>query len=209
MFSTDGRFAFARLRDSGFDMVSVDFTEADQLHHRIDGVIAFHEILQVWMAFTRDRLGLTLDQFAQRVASPDVRAGLADMAHMAPDLAREYPEAINVARPRLQQLYEALFATHRVDALITATVPVPPPLIGEDATMMVDGMVLPTFPTVIRNASPASVAGIPSLSLPGGFDVHGLPVGVMLECRARQDRRLLAIGETVQAALAPLRARAV
>lgn len=197
--------ALAQLREAGFDLVSIDFTEVDQLHHRIDGVIAFHEILQVWTHFTRDRLGLTLDEFAARVASPDVREAFAQIKHLAPDLEREYPEAVNTSRPRFQQLYDKLFGAHRVDALITATVPVPPPLIGEDTTMTVDGVVLPTFPTVIRNASPASVAGIPSLSVPGGFDANGMPVGLLLECKARQDRRLLAIGETVQAALAPLR----
>ncbi len=194
-----------RLREAGFELVSVDFSEADQLHHRIDGVIAFHEILQVWTAFTRDRLGLTIEQFAAKVASPDVRDGFAFMAGMAADLAREYPEAINVARPRLQKLYETMFATDRVDVLISSAVAVPPPLIGEDAVTTVDGKELPTFPTVIRNASPASVAGIPSLALPGGFDAVGLPFGVLLECGPRQDRRLLAIGEAVQAALAPLR----
>jgi indoleacetamide hydrolase len=46
----------------------------------------------------------------------------------------------------------------------------------------------------LRNTDPASVAGIPGLSLPAGMKQEGLPVGIELDGPTGSDRRLLAIG---------------
>jgi mandelamide amidase len=196
--------ALTSLQRAGFELVPVDFTEAEQITNQIDVVIALHEIWQIWTGFVRKKFGTTLEQFAARIASPDVREMFAGLDRMAPDFSRNYPDAMNSGRPALRREYERALVRNGVDALITATVPVPPPPIGEDGEMTVDGAQLPTFPTVIRNTSPASIAGVPSLALPAGFDVDGLPVGVMLEGLAGQDRRLLAVGARVEAALSGL-----
>ena len=193
--------AFATLQKVGFELVPVDFTEAERITNQIDAVIALCEIWQIWTALAREKFGESLEQFAARIASPDVRNMFAELDRMAPDLGKNYLDAMNHARPALQREYQQAVVGNGVDALITATVPVPPPRIGEDREMTVDGVPLPTFPTVIRNTSPASIAGVPSLALPAGFDVNGLPVGVMLEGLAGQDRRLLAIGARVAAAV--------
>ena len=45
---------------------------------------------------------------------------------------------------------------------------------------------------------PASLAGLPGLSLPCGFDAAGLPVGLQLVGPALTEARLLSIGHTYQ-----------
>ena len=197
--------AFAALRDAGFELKSLDFSEAEQINQRIDFILALHEIRATWTALARDRFGTTLDEFAKRIASPDVRQSFANLTLKAAEIDREHPYAIGTGQPRIKAIYADLFGNHGVDALVTSTVPVPPPLIGDDATMVVDGATLPTFPTVVRNTTTATLVGVPSLAVPAGLDANGLPVSVMLEMRAGEDRKLLAIGEAVEAALAPLR----
>jgi mandelamide amidase len=206
--ATDGAIgaAFASLQQAGFEVVPVAFAEAERLTSQIDAVIALYEIWQIWTALVREKFGVSLQQFAAIIASPDVRAAFANLDRMAPDLGKNYRDAMNSGRPALQRAYERAVVGHAVDALITATVPVPPPRIGEDDEMTVDGVSLPTFPTVIRNTSPASIAAVPSLALPAGFDAAGLPVGIMLEGLAGGDRQLLAVGARVEAALSGVRA---
>ncbi|MEJ2434899.1 MAG: amidase family protein, partial [Pseudolabrys sp.] len=105
-------------------------------------------------------------------------------------------------RAELQRSYAALFSDHGIDAIATATVPVQPPAIGDDAEFVSDGKTYPTFMTVIRNTSLASIAGSPSLSLPAGRDKDGLPVGIQFECPSGDDRRLLAIGRELEPVVA-------
>ena len=101
-------------------------------------------------------------------------------------------------RARMQMLYAELWKKHNVEALIFPTVVVPPRPIGHDDTIELNGRQVPTFPTHIRNTSPASVAGIPGLSLPAGLSKSGLPIGLELDGPAWKDNRLLSIGLAVE-----------
>jgi mandelamide amidase len=92
-------------------------------------------------------------------------------------------------------------ATHRLDAIVTSTVSVQPPRIGEDNSFVVDGVSLPTFATIVRNASLATVVGSPSLSIPAGFDEDGLPVGLQIDGPVGNDRFVLAIGAILESIL--------
>ena len=62
----------------------------------------------------------------------------------------------------------------------------------------------PTFPTYARNTSPASVAGVPSVSIPVGRTRDGLPVGVLVEGPAGSDRAILAIAGALMALAEPV-----
>jgi indoleacetamide hydrolase len=61
-----------------------------------------------------------------------------------------------------------------------------------------NGKQVPTFQTYIRNTDPGSNAGIPGLSLPVGLTNSGLPVGLELDGPVNSDRRLLAIGLSME-----------
>ncbi|MBB5953832.1 mandelamide amidase [Saccharothrix tamanrassetensis] len=143
------------------------------------------------------RVGSAVEHWADEIASPDVRA-LVETLSSSPLPVQAYQDA-RAARWRLQRSYAELFT--RVDVVMGPTAPVPPPLIGEDDVIPLNGRQVPIFPTVTRNAGPGTVAGLPMISLPAGDTRDGLPVGLCLEGHAFGDSRLLRIADAVQAAL--------
>jgi mandelamide amidase len=66
---------------------------------------------------------------------------------------------------------------------------------------MLNGELVPTFLTYIRNTDPSSNAGIPGLSLPLPVADGALPVGLELDGPAGSDRHLLAIGVAIEGLL--------
>jgi aspartyl-tRNA(Asn)/glutamyl-tRNA(Gln) amidotransferase subunit A len=59
-----------------------------------------------------------------------------------------------------------------VDALVTPTLPIPPPEISDPKA----DDILPT----VRNTSPFNVSGLPAISVPCGFTSTGLPIGMQI-----------------------------
>ena len=59
----------------------------------------------------------------------------------------------------------------------------------------------PLKPMTVVRTGPAGNAGIPGLSIAAGLTQEGLPVGVEIDGPADSDRRLLAIGLAIEAAL--------
>jgi indoleacetamide hydrolase len=114
-----------------------------------------------------------------------------------------YDAAINTYRPQLQKLYADYFAQQKVAAIVFPTTPLPARPINKEGdtgkdTVELNGKQVPTFLTYIRNTDPGSNAGIPGLSLPAGLTNSGLPVGLELDGPVNSDRRLLAIGLSME-----------
>ncbi len=143
------------------------------------------------------RVGTAPELWSQQIASPDV-SSLIETICSSPLPALAYQDA-RAARWQLRRTYTELFT--RLDVLLYPTTPVPPPLIGEDHVITLNGRKVPIFPTVTRNVGPGTVAGLPMLSLPAGHTRDGLPVGMCLESHAFSDARLLRIAEAVQRAM--------
>lgn len=133
------------------------------------------------------------------IASPDVR-GLVEHTMTSGLTVADY-DAARAARARLRRAYVRAFASSGVHALIGPTSPVLPPRVGDDELIEVDGRSVQTFATIIRNAGPGSVAGVPMLSVPAGLSAAGLPVGLCLEGHFFADSDLLNFGECLEAAL--------
>lgn len=89
------------------------------------------------------------------------------------------------ARTLLIEQFDALFADY--DVLIGPVAPTPAFLLGENTTDPVK-MYLADIMTV-----PASLAGLPALSVPAGSSGAGLPIGVQLIGRRQADATLLAL----------------
>lgn len=101
-----------------------------------------------------------------------------------------YQKAAQV-RNLLIQDYKQAFA--RCDLIIGPTSPFPPFLIGENsddplANYLADAYTVAT-----------SLAGLPAVSVPGGFTESGLPVGVQFQALYFQEALLLRAAQTVQA----------
>jgi mandelamide amidase len=192
--------ALARLEAAGAEVVALELHELVELDERAGLPIVLYETEHIWRRLARELLDTTLEDLAGTIASEDVRDvfSLVVSEDRVPPAA--YREAMTVVRPALQDAYRRALAG--VDALVFPTVPVLAPLIGEDRTTRMGDATVPTFATCIRNTSPASVAGVPSLSLPAGRSRSGLPVGLSLEGAAGADAALLGLSAAVEAVLA-------
>lgn len=169
--------------------------------------VAMHENLPSLRAYFTDH-GLPFDirDVAGAVASPDVRAVFHRLAQGGGPDATAYEAAVAAVRTRLRPAWANALALHAVDALVLPTTPLPAARIGEDATVQMDGRRWPTFDTYVRHCGPASILGLPSVSLPAGcVPEQGdlLPVGLMLDGPQGSDRRLLAIAAALQPLLPP------
>lgn len=83
-----------------------------------------------------------------------------------------------------------------VDGLITPTIPVLPPKVGEFAHLAPDAMFRALSPLGAFTAA-WNITGLPALTVPWG-QVDGFPVGVQLVGKMGFDGQLLALGRTLQ-----------
>ena len=198
--------ALARLRDAGVILVEADIVDVDRLDNAAGFPIALHETVTDLNAYLREHgTGLDYAALVAQCESPDMAGLLQSLATQEgaiPEAA--YLHALNVDRPALQELYRRHFASQRIDGLLLPSTPLPAAKIGEDDTVLLNGVAVPTFLTFIRNSSPASVAGIPGLSIPVGLTASRLPVGLELDGPALGDDRVLALGAAIEALMPAL-----
>jgi indoleacetamide hydrolase len=194
---------FAQLSSApGITLVSLEVPAFDDLDARFGNTIVLYEAFGVWSRFAREKAGLSLAEFAERIASPDVRGLFQALPGLAEAEEAAYSLAITKHLPALRATYADVFAEHSLDLLAQPTVSVQAPLIGEDETMMTDLGSRPTFATVAANTALATLTGAPSLALPAGVDRDGLPVSLMIDGLPWQDRELLAYGQRIEGLLA-------
>ncbi|MCU0937903.1 MAG: amidase family protein [Burkholderiaceae bacterium] len=170
--------------------------------------VAMAENLPALRAYFADH-GLAFDptQLAATIASPNVKAIIEHLVTAGAPDAAAYAAARATIQDHLQPAWERAWSQHGVDALLAPTTPLPAPRIGEDETALIDGRKWPVFASHVRHCGPASIVGLPSLSLPAGttaVDGLALPVGLMLDGPRGSDRRLLAIGSALQSLLPAL-----
>jgi aspartyl-tRNA(Asn)/glutamyl-tRNA(Gln) amidotransferase subunit A len=89
-----------------------------------------------------------------------------------------------------------LAALRDYDAFLTPTVPVPAPLIGQQA-MEVEGVSAPPIFFLLRNTSPFNLTGLPAASVPCGM-AEGLPVGLQITGKPWDELTVLQIARSVE-----------
>ena len=94
------------------------------------------------------------------------------------------------ARTLLIREFRDKFAQY--DVLVGPVCPTPAFMIGENTSDPVK-MYLADVMTV-----PASLAGLPAISVPAGFTSEGLPVGIQLIGKSRSDADLLALAKAME-----------
>jgi indoleacetamide hydrolase len=185
---------------SGAQLVEVDLCEAIAVDEACGFTIALYETAQSIIALARDACAMNLDDFAQAIASPDVRDLIASQAGADAIPSAIYQEAVDTILPRLRDAFAAAMAD--VDVLIYPTTPLTAPLKDHDELVDVGGLLIPAFPAYSLMTRPDSMAGLPSISLAAGL-ANGLPTGVQLLGKPGSDRHLLAIASAVEAVLPP------
>jgi aspartyl-tRNA(Asn)/glutamyl-tRNA(Gln) amidotransferase subunit A len=96
------------------------------------------------------------------------------------------------ARRRVLQAFREAF--DRFDVLVTPTVPVTAPRIGEET--LSNGEEL--RPALLRLVTPFNTVGFPALSLPCGYTEAGLPVGLQLAARPYKEALLLKVAHAYE-----------
>jgi mandelamide amidase len=193
--------ALNKLRKAGVELVDVDIREIAAIDQEYGFTIVFFEsLIDISVYLTAGNAGITYDEMVSQIVSPDVKKVIPTNI---PITADQYRTALE-ARARMQSLYAACWEKYNISALAFPTTVVPARPIGDDDTMELNGEQVPTFPTYIRNTSPASVGGIPGLSLPAGLTESGLPVGLELDGPAWNDTELLSLGLAIEKLLPSL-----
>jgi aspartyl-tRNA(Asn)/glutamyl-tRNA(Gln) amidotransferase subunit A len=108
--------------------------------------------------------------------SPDVRA---DFVVGQLILGKHYMKAQRLRSLIRQEMAAAL---RRVDALVTPTVSIPAPRIGQK-TADIGQETIDVMSALSRLTRPANLSGFPAVSMPCGFTQGGLPIGLQLTGR--------------------------
>ncbi len=103
-----------------------------------------------------------------------------------------------VERRRLRFDLEAALR-ERADLLLTPGEPVGAPEIGAEV-VRVGGREVGLVEAMVHFVSPFSIAGLPALVVPAGFDRHGLPVGIQLVGRPFDEATVLRAGHAFESA---------
>ena len=108
-------------------------------------------------------------------------------------LATQYVAALR-ARERFRSAVHALFRREKLAALVSPTIPVPAPLLG-DVRRPRDDMANGETPTdgFVHHVYPANLSGQPALSAPAGFTSAGLPISYQLTGRPFDEATLYRI----------------
>ncbi len=184
----------------GATVVPVAAAEVFTIDAEVGVELIRDEVADLLDRHLRTTVGRRLADVVDEVRSGDVHRFLAHAVD-APPLADERRVELQAARLALAATYDRLLTEQRLDVLASPTTPIVAAPIGEDVLTDLDGDKVPTVGTYLSLASPAAVAGIPSISVPCGT-VDGLPTGLQLEAARWADRRLLGVAAAVERALA-------
>ncbi len=187
--------ALARFRTAGVALVPVELEPALALNREVDLPLVAHEIVDFWSVFAADKLDCDVSALALRLGSPDVSERLAAFAAMPRRTAVEYARLLAKVG-EIGDFYQGIFGGLGLGAILFPTVPVTAPPVGATTVELPSGET-DIFPALTAAETPASLAGIPALTLPAGQDGRGLPFGLELDGPADSDRRLIAIGRTL------------
>ena len=201
--------ALDKLKAEGAKVIDVTMPLLPDLNSAVSFPVVMYEAYDDAAAYLLTTgTGLTVEAMAAQALSPDVKGTylglviprkLPGPGNTLVDAKPAYEAAIKTHRPALQALYRRAFVRYGIDAIVFPTVP--------RVAMKADAesSSLATFMAVIQNTDPGSNAGVPGLQIPMALGATSkLPIGLELDGPAGGDRRLLAIGLSVEAALGRL-----
>lgn len=194
--------ALESMKRAGVAIVEVAPDDLKPLNEAAGFPIVLYELIRDLPAYLQSHdSSLTMAAIAAEICSPDV-AQLVRLALEQPVPDNLYVAALE-ARRKLKAAYQRVFETNRLDALVFPTTPLTARPFGEDETVEFAGRRLPAFATFIRHTDYGSNAGLPGISIPAGVARNGMPVGIELDGRGGDDRRLLAIARAIEYVLPP------
>lgn len=122
-----------------------------------------------------------------------------EVLEKADGIAQKSYEAVK--ETELQQLqfeFNDFLERTEIEVFILPTTPLPATQLKNDGQVILNTKLVDASDIYPRNTQPSSFAGLPSITLPIGFNSEGLPVGIMLEGKIGDDARLLSIALAVE-----------
>jgi aspartyl-tRNA(Asn)/glutamyl-tRNA(Gln) amidotransferase subunit A len=177
----------AGLRAIGGEEVEVDAPDADGLLE-IFAPMQMAEALEV-----HEHLLGTFPKEADRYG-PDVRSRLEAACDV--DVHR-YLEAARAADGLRTATLRVLA---RAPLLVTPVGACGPSTTADPDAVELDGRVVPLRAAIMPSTVLQNVCGLPSLTVPAGFDADGLPIGIQLTGAPWSEAHLLAVGAELEAA---------
>jgi Asp-tRNA(Asn)/Glu-tRNA(Gln) amidotransferase A subunit family amidase len=169
--------AMAHLKELGAELVPVDLPHIE-LASPAGQVILAVEAARSHRRWLRDRS----DRYGTGTLRALLLGGVIPATHL---------QAALTARAGIAHGFKETFSGHALDALVGPTLPKSAPVL--------DTMEASTeLPVLNRYTMPANLAGLPSLSLPCGATITGLPIGMMLTGRPDGEAALMSIGVEFQ-----------
>jgi mandelamide amidase len=194
--------AFERLRDAGAVLVEVDVPDELRGAFGIAAAIMLFEAMpSIERYVDAYDVGATADEVVEQMA--DAKREFFRQVALPPGRPPEdaYRGAV-AGRAAVVAALREYVGVNELAAIALPAVGAPPPPIGEEHHVEIDGAEVSFFDAFGRNCALPPVAGAPALMLPGGLSTTGLPVGLELIAVPGADRALLAVGSAVEAVLA-------
>ncbi|KWX19493.1 amidase [Mycolicibacterium wolinskyi] len=109
--------------------------------------------------------------------------------------ATDYVNALRL-RTLIQAAWKDMFSS--IDVLLAPTVVAPATLRSDPFVRWADGSVEAATAAYVRLSAPANVTGLPSLSVPAGFNADGLPLGVQILGKPFAEPEILQLGYALE-----------
>ena len=181
------------LKANGIEIIEKDFPDIWELNDNTGFPVALYEVMRDLPAYLRNAgYGISLEEMIKGIGSPDVLGIISSQTGEEAMPESAYKAAIELHRPKMQEIYASYFRDNGIDGIIFPTTPLTARPIGQDETVELNGNQQPTFQTFIRNTDLGSNLGAPGISLPIGLS-KGLPVGIEFDGLPGCDERLLSI----------------
>lgn len=191
----------ADLESRGVVLIEADVGDALNLVSETGmRIVVFEMALSLRAYLKKNAPSVSPEQLLAEVKSPDV-APVVTAAFEGVISPSEYEAALQEQCGAIISAFETYFVKHQIDAIIFPTSPITArPIKGILDGVQIDGSdgMQDTFSTYIRNAEPATLAGLPGISIPMGRDTFGLPIAVELDGPPQSDERILAIALSVE-----------
>jgi aspartyl-tRNA(Asn)/glutamyl-tRNA(Gln) amidotransferase subunit A len=179
--------------------------EAAEVFSSLGADVREVEVPHLWDTLHAQRLILAAEAYAVHEERLETEPDRFDDQGLERLLNGENLKAYRYANARQRGLRSGLeFAAvlWEVDVLLTPTVPIPAPEIGQRETT-IDGYEEAVYSALTRLTGPTDLNGLPSLSVPCGTTATGLPVGLHLIGRAFDEATLYRFGHAHEQATGP------
>ncbi|MFS2221949.1 amidase family protein [Pantoea sp. B65] len=189
-----------RLAAAGVILIEANIPQVGELAVKAGYPLASYEMMRDLPEYLRQRGSqYSFAELRAAIHSQDVIALLDDAATVDQET---YLAALHHWKPLLESRYQDYFLQHQLDGIIFPSVPLLPP---RTPASQLSGAphANQLFRQLIANGEPATVAGLPAISLPLGRTPAGIPVGIELQFNCAQDSALLATALSLETLFAP------